>query len=197
MPWRRIGSACIHLCLPELGHSWRRVISFTPRPNYPRAHSLRNHWIEAGKPQNRSERRGEEKILLLPVLELRPSSPYPVTILTMLSRLPLYRYIIWKTSEAPTRFRNETSRSKMRYPDLCLCKIKRRGCRCWWSALYHVLWLLHCAVSWCHASAKRLKSSLKKLYICGKLISTCILFCKLIEVLYGVSITDEFIAARV
>jgi hypothetical protein len=40
-----------------LGTSWRWVVSFTPRPLYPRGER------RLGGPQNRSGRRGEEKIL--------------------------------------------------------------------------------------------------------------------------------------
>jgi hypothetical protein len=46
----------------DLGTSWRRVVSFTPRPLYPRVKSSRYPLDRRlGGPQNRSRRCGEEK----------------------------------------------------------------------------------------------------------------------------------------
>jgi hypothetical protein len=48
----------------DLGTSWRRMVSFTPRPLYPRVKSPRYPLHRRlGGPQNRSGRRGEETIL--------------------------------------------------------------------------------------------------------------------------------------
>jgi hypothetical protein len=52
-------SGCIDPHFLHLGTSWRRVVSFTPRPLYP----LYPLYRRLGKPQSRSGRRGEEKIL--------------------------------------------------------------------------------------------------------------------------------------
>jgi hypothetical protein len=57
----------------DLGTSWRWVVSFTPRPFYPLGNSPRYPLDRRlGGPHSWSGRRGEEKILTLPGLELRP-----------------------------------------------------------------------------------------------------------------------------
>jgi hypothetical protein len=59
MPWRRIGSGCIDPRFLDPGSSWKWVVSFTPRPLYPRYPPDRG----LGGLQNRSALRGEVKIL--------------------------------------------------------------------------------------------------------------------------------------
>jgi hypothetical protein len=57
----------------DVGLSWRRVVSFTTQPLYPRGKSARYPLGRSvGGPQNRSRRCGKEKILPLSGLELRP-----------------------------------------------------------------------------------------------------------------------------
>jgi hypothetical protein len=52
------------------------VVSFTPRPHYPRGKSSRySLYRRVGGPQSRSGRRGEVKILAPPVLKLRLLRP--------------------------------------------------------------------------------------------------------------------------
>jgi hypothetical protein len=86
--WRS-GSTDPHL--PDLGTSWRWVVSFTPRPLYLRGKSPRYPLDRRlGGYQNLSERRGEERIpdfngTRTPTV--RSSSPQPVAIPTELSRL--------------------------------------------------------------------------------------------------------------
>jgi hypothetical protein len=58
-PRRRMGSGCIDPHFRDLGPSWRWVVSFTPRPLYPRYPLDRR----LGGPQSQSGRSGEEKIL--------------------------------------------------------------------------------------------------------------------------------------
>jgi hypothetical protein len=69
------GSRYIDPHFLDRGTSWRWVVSFTPRPPYPRGKSHRypldRRWL--GGPQSRSERHGEEKILDL--TESRTSTP--------------------------------------------------------------------------------------------------------------------------
>jgi hypothetical protein len=59
-----MGCVCIDPRIPDLGISWRLVVTFTPRPLYPRTKSP---WYpldrRLGGPQNRSGRLGEEKNL--------------------------------------------------------------------------------------------------------------------------------------
>jgi hypothetical protein len=67
------GSGCIDPHFLELGISWSWLVSFTPLPLYPQGKSPRyplNRSLDG--PQSRSGRCGEEKILTLPGLELRP-----------------------------------------------------------------------------------------------------------------------------
>jgi hypothetical protein len=75
----------------DLGTSWRRVVSFTPQPLYPRGKSLRYQLDRRlGGPQSRFGRHGEEKILECTEAQTPTplaSSPLPVAILTTLSRL--------------------------------------------------------------------------------------------------------------
>jgi hypothetical protein len=73
----------------DLGTRCRRVVSFTPRPLFPRAKSPQYHLDRVlGGPQSRSGRRGiDTNILPLPGIEPRPSSPYPVAIPTELMNL--------------------------------------------------------------------------------------------------------------
>jgi hypothetical protein len=63
MPWRRMGSGCIDPCFLDLDTSWRWVVSFTPRPLYPRE---RAPWYtlyrRLGRPQSWSGWHGEVKI---------------------------------------------------------------------------------------------------------------------------------------
>jgi hypothetical protein len=82
------GSGCIDPHFPDLGTSWRWVVSFTPRPFY---HQGKPRYLldrRLGWPQSRSGRRGAEKIrdptgTRTPTP--RSSSPYPVAIATALS----------------------------------------------------------------------------------------------------------------
>jgi hypothetical protein len=80
--WIRINTRIL-----DLGTSWRKMVSFTPRPIYPRGKSP---GYPLGEPQNRSGPRGEQKILD-PTGTRTPtplsSSPQPVPVLTALSRL--------------------------------------------------------------------------------------------------------------
>jgi hypothetical protein len=56
--------SCIDPHFLDLDTSWRSVVSFTPRPLYPRGKSPRYPLDRRlGGPQSRSGRRGEEKIL--------------------------------------------------------------------------------------------------------------------------------------
>jgi hypothetical protein len=58
------GSACIDPRFLDLGASWRRMVSFTPRPLNLRGKSRRYPlYKRLGGPQNRSGRRGGEEIL--------------------------------------------------------------------------------------------------------------------------------------
>jgi hypothetical protein len=58
------GSGCIDPHFLDLGASWRWVVSFTPRPLYPRRKSPRYPLDRRlGGPQSRSGRRGADKIL--------------------------------------------------------------------------------------------------------------------------------------
>jgi hypothetical protein len=60
----------------DLGSRWRWVVSFTPRPLYPRGRSPWCRLDRLGWPQSRSGCCGVEKSLLgLPRIEPRPSSP--------------------------------------------------------------------------------------------------------------------------
>jgi hypothetical protein len=84
----------------DLGTRWRRVVSFTPLPLYPRGKRLRYPLDRRlGRPQSRSGRCGEEKKLALPAIEPEPSSPYPVAIPTELSRLALHMIILILSGE--------------------------------------------------------------------------------------------------
>jgi hypothetical protein len=73
MPWRYMGT------------SWRWVVSFTLWPP-----ELLNKRL--GGPQNRFERRGKEKNLALPGLELNSSAVQPVASRYALSRI-LFEYL--------------------------------------------------------------------------------------------------------
>jgi hypothetical protein len=73
MPGRLMGSGCIDPRILDLGINWRWAVSFTDRPLYPRGKSSRyslNRRLDGD--QNRSGQNGEEKILSLPALGLRP-----------------------------------------------------------------------------------------------------------------------------
>jgi hypothetical protein len=78
-PWRRMGSGCVGPHFLDLGTSWRRVVSFTPLPLYPRGKSPRYPLDRRlGGPQSRSGRFGKEKILDPTVIRTptpRSSSP--------------------------------------------------------------------------------------------------------------------------
>jgi hypothetical protein len=66
------GSGCIDPRFLDLGTSWRLVVSFTPRPLYPRGKSPRYTLDRRlGGPQSRSGRRGEENLLPRNFLEGR------------------------------------------------------------------------------------------------------------------------------
>jgi hypothetical protein len=68
-----MGSGCIDPHFLEIGTSWRWVVSSRPRPFYPRGKSICYPlYMRFGEPQSRSGRRGEEKLLTLSGLELRP-----------------------------------------------------------------------------------------------------------------------------
>jgi hypothetical protein len=68
------GSGCINPHFLDLGTNWRRVVSFTPRPLYPRYPLHRR----LGGPQSQSGPFGELKILDLSIFAL--TRYYPVTI---------------------------------------------------------------------------------------------------------------------
>jgi hypothetical protein len=57
MPWSVWGSGSIDPHFLDLGTSWRPVVSFTPRPLYPRVKRPGTHWT--GDWVDRSGRRGE------------------------------------------------------------------------------------------------------------------------------------------
>jgi hypothetical protein len=59
----------------DFGIRRRWVVSFTPLPLYSRGYSP---WYSLGGPQRRSQCYGEEKILFLPGIEQRLSSPQPI-----------------------------------------------------------------------------------------------------------------------
>jgi hypothetical protein len=88
-----MGSGCIDVYFLGLVTSWRWVVSFTPRPLYPRGRSpLYPLDRRLGGPQSRSGRHGEVKILESTGTRTstpRSSCPSPVTIPTTLSRLHL------------------------------------------------------------------------------------------------------------
>jgi hypothetical protein len=72
-PWRRMGSGRIDPRFLDLGTSWRWVVSFTPRPLYPRGKSPRYPFERRlGGPQSQPGWRDEEKILDPTGLELWP-----------------------------------------------------------------------------------------------------------------------------
>jgi hypothetical protein len=57
-PWRHIGKWKYNSTILDLSTSWRWVVSFTPRPLYPRGNSPRYPLDRRlGKPQSRSGRR--------------------------------------------------------------------------------------------------------------------------------------------
>jgi hypothetical protein len=67
------GSGCIDQHFLDLGTSWRWVVSFTPRPLYPRGKRPRYPFDRRlGGLQSRSGRCGGKKFLTLPGLEFRP-----------------------------------------------------------------------------------------------------------------------------
>jgi hypothetical protein len=68
-----MGERCIEPVFFDLGTSWRWVVSFTPRPLYPRGKSPRYPLDRRlGGPQGRSRRLEKRIFLTLPGLELRP-----------------------------------------------------------------------------------------------------------------------------
>jgi len=79
----------------NLGTRWRRVVSTTPRPLYPRGSCPRSHlYGRLGGPQSRSGRGGEEKkipSLPLPGIEPLPSSHYTelLWLITVLATIQL------------------------------------------------------------------------------------------------------------
>jgi hypothetical protein len=66
----------------DLGTSWRWVVSFTPRPLYTRGKCTQYPWIGAWV----GPRAGLDAVEQRKISWPRPSSPYPVTIPTELSR---------------------------------------------------------------------------------------------------------------
>jgi hypothetical protein len=65
MPWRHTGSWYVDPYYLDLGNRWRRVVSFTPRPLYPRGENPRYPLDRRlGGPQGRSGRHGEVKIIV-------------------------------------------------------------------------------------------------------------------------------------
>jgi hypothetical protein len=68
-----MGSGCIDPHFLDLGTSWRWVVSFTPRPLYPRGKSTGTHWIGGSiNPRDGLVDFENKKFLILPGLELRP-----------------------------------------------------------------------------------------------------------------------------
>jgi hypothetical protein len=45
MPWRRVEKCRYSSTILHLGSRWRRVVSLTPRPLYPRGKSRRTRWV--------------------------------------------------------------------------------------------------------------------------------------------------------
>jgi hypothetical protein len=87
------GNGCIAPCILYLGTRWRWVVSFTPRPLYPKGKSL-SYPLDRrlGGPQSRSGRGGEEKNSQpLPGLEPPIIQPIAQGCNTELSRL-LFRF---------------------------------------------------------------------------------------------------------
>jgi hypothetical protein len=70
-----MGSGCIDPHFLDLGTSWRWVVSFTPRPFYPRERALGTHciggWVD---PRAGLDNMEKKKFLTLPGLEPRPLS---------------------------------------------------------------------------------------------------------------------------
>jgi hypothetical protein len=87
---KTFGNIYVHPRFLDLGTSWRRVVSFTPRPLYPQGKNPQYPLDRLGGPKNRLGRREEEKILD-PTGTRTPtslsSSPLSVVIPTALSRL--------------------------------------------------------------------------------------------------------------
>jgi hypothetical protein len=66
------GGGCIYPHF-DLGTSWRWVVSFTPRPLYPRGKSPGTHWMGCWvDPRAGLDDLEKRKFLTLPWLELRP-----------------------------------------------------------------------------------------------------------------------------
>jgi hypothetical protein len=92
-PSTRIGKQRQSDTILDLGTRWRRMVTFTPWPLYPRRNRSRcplNRRL--GGLQSRSGRCGGRKILTLPGFERGTSRPYSSAILTELSRF----LNIWK-----------------------------------------------------------------------------------------------------
>jgi hypothetical protein len=67
------GSGCIDPHFLDLGTSWRRMVSFTPRPLNPRGKSPRYHWIRGWvDPRAGLDDVEKRKFLTLPGIEIRP-----------------------------------------------------------------------------------------------------------------------------
>jgi hypothetical protein len=73
MPLRSMGGGCIDPHFLDLGTSWKWVVSFTPRPFYPREKSPGAHWTGGWvDPRAGLDDVEKRKFLTLPELELRP-----------------------------------------------------------------------------------------------------------------------------
>jgi hypothetical protein len=66
------GSGCIYPHFLHLGTSWRWVVSFTPRPLYPRERAPGTHWIGGWMDPQVGLNDVKRKFLTLPGLELQP-----------------------------------------------------------------------------------------------------------------------------
>jgi hypothetical protein len=77
MPWRHIREWRYSSTILDIGNRWRWVVSFTPRPRYPRGKSpryLMDRRVNGA--QSRFGRCGEEKNLAMSGIEPGRSSPY-------------------------------------------------------------------------------------------------------------------------
>jgi hypothetical protein len=93
MPWRHMGERRYSSTFIDLGTGWKWVVSFTPRPLYPRRKNPRCPLDRRlGGPQSRSGSCGGQKILYC--RELNAGSPAPVTVPTELSRLLTTQYSV-------------------------------------------------------------------------------------------------------
>jgi hypothetical protein len=88
MPWTRMDEWRYSSTILDLGTRWRRVVSFTPRPLYPRGNRPRYPlYRRLGGPQSRSERHGEEKNLASAGNRTPAVQPVAIPILILMRRV--------------------------------------------------------------------------------------------------------------